>query len=99
MNDDRKKGWLAEFSDTYGSVRLWVVGILGPGLVLSELLQGRLWLGVGLAFVCVLIWTQLAKQLGADGVALRWIENASLIVGGSMLAWHYVRWWLAYLHR
>jgi len=92
-----RKGWLADISDTYGSVRVWLVGIFGPGLVISELLQGRLWLGVGLAFICVVVWTQLAKQLGLGGAALERIQNVSLVIGGAMLAWHYARWWLAYL--
>jgi len=93
-----RKGWLADIFDTYGAVRLWVLGILAPGLVISELLQGRICLGVGLAFICVMVWTQLAKQLGFEGAALERIQNASLVIGGAMLAWHYARWWFTYLN-
>lgn len=88
-----------DLSDSYGAVRLWVIAILGPGLVVSELLQGRLWLGVGLAFICVMVWTQVAKQLGVESPALDRIGHASLVIGGVMLAWHFARWWLAYLSR
>jgi hypothetical protein len=93
----RKKGWFADFFDTYGVVRLWIVGTLGPALVVSEMLQGRVWLGLGLAFVCVMVWTQLAKQLGVEGPALERLGNASLVIGGALLAWHYALWWISYL--
>lgn len=97
MNDDGKKGWLADVSDTYGVVRLWILAILGPALAASEMLQGRVRLGLGLAFICVMIWAQLAKQLGAEGATLDRIAKVSLVIGGSLLAWHYLLWWVAYL--
>jgi hypothetical protein len=97
VSEDGKKGWLADIADTYGVVRLWIIGILAPGLVVSEVLQGRVWLGLGLAFVCVMIWTQLARQLGAEGAALERIGNISLAIGGALLAWHYALWWVEYL--
>ena len=97
MNDERKKGWLVDISDTYGVMKLWIVGILGPGLVVSEMLGGRVWLGLGVAFICVMIWTQLAKQLGVEGAALDRIGKVSLVIGGALLVWHYVLWWVAYL--
>lgn len=97
MNEERKKGHLWAISDAYSTSKLWFIGIFCPVLVFSELLQGRVALGLGLAFICVMVWVQMAKRLGTEGAALDRIGNASAIVGLALLVWHYARWWIAYL--
>lgn len=78
-------------------MRLWIVGLLGPGLVVSELLQGRVSLGIGLGFICILIWTKLAARLGFSGRTWERVGNVSLVIGGLLLGWHYLRWWIEFL--
>jgi hypothetical protein len=90
-------GWLSDLSDSYGAIRLWVVAIVGPGLVISELLQGHLALGAGLGFTCLMVWIVLAKRLGATSEAWDRIGNVCLAIGLALLAWHYARWWWEYL--
>jgi hypothetical protein len=89
--------WLFDFSDTYGTIRLWVIAILGPALIISELVQGRLALGVGLGFTCVMVWITVAKRLGAIGSGWDRVANVSLAIGLVLLGWHYARWWWEYL--
>jgi hypothetical protein len=97
VNDDEEKGWLADLSDTYGSVRLWAVGLLGPGLVMSELLQGRVAFGVGLGFALVIVWMQLVKRLGVESAWLDRAGHVFFVLGGILMVWHYARWWAGYL--
>ena len=97
MSEDGRKGWLADFSDTYGVVKVWIIGVFGPLLAVSELLQGRFSLGLGLGFVCAWVWTILATQLGSQSPALDRIGKVSLLIGAALMAWHYVLWWVGYL--
>ena len=97
MDDNDSKGWFADFADTYGAVRIWGIALLGPVLAISELLQGRVWVGLGLVFICVMAWTELATRHGVASPGLVRIGNAALVIGGILLAWHYGRWWVEYL--
>lgn len=96
MSDD-PRSWLDEVFEVYGGVRLWVLAVLGPGLAVSELLQGRGSLGLGLGFICVAIWAKLAKQLGIAGQAGERIGNVAVTVGVLVLTWHYLAWWIEFL--
>lgn len=40
--DEERRSWFDERFETYGAIRLWLIGLLGPALVVSVV---RSWVG------------------------------------------------------
>jgi hypothetical protein len=93
MSDEERRDRVT-LGSTYGTVRLWALGLLGPGLVVTEVVQRRYSLGLGLGFLCAAAWCEIVQQVKDESPsAARW-ANILAAIGGAFLAWYCVRWWI-----
>jgi hypothetical protein len=98
VDEDGRGSGLSEFADQALRFRRWLVAVLGPVLVISELMQGHLAVGLGLALGCVVLWADLVPGLPGTTRVGNYLNRSPRLVGAFwivsaalFLAWEWLR--------